>query len=330
MEKDPMFLAGDIGATKTNLALFEVRNQNLVQRDSRSFPSSEFSGLIDLVETFLGEKAPHLEGAGFGVAGPVINGTVKTTNLPWEVSSISVGKQLGTPPAVLLNDLEAMAWGIEVLREDEFFTLQEGEPSPEGGSALIAAGTGLGQAYLVREKGRLVPRATEGGHTDFASNDPAADGFLVWLRKRLDHVSAERVVSGLGLANLYDFFHESTRSSVEPHHVDGADRARLVAESAAGKSCASCGKAFDLFLRSYGAEAGNLALKTAATSGLFIGGGIAVNNLEAMKDGRFMEAFRAKGRFSGYMGRIPVKVLLNQSAPLLGAAMAVARSLGKI
>lgn len=325
-----MFLAGDVGGTKTRLALFDVEAGRLAIRQEGTFKSAEHAGLAEVLKAFLPAPLPALEGAGFGVAGPVIGGRVKTTNLPWEVDSRSLGTILGTPPALLLNDLEAMAWGIEALDPSEIHTLQEGIADPEGGAALIAAGTGLGQALLFRHEGRLIPRATEGGHSDFAPNDDASDTLLAWLRGGLGHVSAERVASGIGLESLYDFHHQASRGGIPPHHPPDGDRARILAESAGNRSCTSCIQGFDLFLRCYGAEAGNLALKAGATAGLYVGGGIAAKNLRAMDDGRFILAFRAKGRYEDYMRNIPVKVLLNQAAPLLGAARAVALKLGKL
>ena len=325
-----MILAGDIGGTKTTLALFEMEGGRLVRRAEGSFPSGGHAGLADVVHAFLPRPRPTLSAVGFGVAGPVSGGRARTTNLPWEVDAGELGDLLGTPPALLLNDLEAMAWGIEMLEPGEFQVLQDGSPDPEGGAALIAAGTGLGEALMIRHEGRFLPRATEGGHADFAPGDAEASAFLAWLQRGLGHVSAERVASGMGLGSLYAYFHEPGRSHLPRHDPAGSDAARILAESAAAGTCASCVKGFGLFLRCYGAEAGNLALKAGATSGLFIGGGIAAKNLEAMGDGRFIRAFRAKGRYEGYMRNVPVKVLLNQSAPLLGAALAAARLAGQL
>lgn len=323
-----MILAGDVGGTKTKLARFEVRDRALRKIRAESYSSSKVTGLADAIEQFEPSPDPPLQAAAFGVAGPVSAGRVRTTNLPWEVDARRLSQDLGIERVTVLNDLEAMAWGIEALTGDEMVLLQAGDPDPEGNGAVIAAGTGLGEALLIRHDGLLEPTATEGGHSDFASHDEEMDGFLVWLRSRVGHVSAERVASGMGLEALYHFFHRPDAGGPPPHLEPDADIPAEVARGAAGGRCSGCAKAFVLFLRCYGAEAGNLALKCAATTGLYVGGGIAAKNIEAMKDGTFIRAFVDKGRFEAYMRRIPVRVILNQEAPLLGAALVAARSAG--
>ncbi len=325
-----MILAGDVGGTKTKLALFGVRNGHLVRDRSATLVSRDFPGLCEAIEQFLGPARPALEAAGFGVAGPVYDGRVRATNLPWDVHARDVRELLGIDRVIILNDLEAMAWGIELLEPHEFVTLQEGAPYREGNAAVIAAGTGLGEALLLYNEGKLIPRPCEGGHTDFAPNDPEMDAYLLWLREELPHVSMERVASGMGLKLVYDFFHRPEQTGIRPHHGEAVDIARFVAESAGEGSCEACVRAFSLFLRCYGAEAGNLALKAGATAGLYVGGGIAVKNLDAMKDGRFIAAFRDKGRYHAYLEKIPVRVILNEDAPVLGAALAAARAAGMV
>jgi glucokinase len=292
----------------------------------------QFEGLTEAIAAFLPSPRPTLEAAGFGVAGPVLRGVVRTTNLPWVVDQSELWRFLGTPHIRILNDLEAMAWGIELLEEKDFLPLQDGVVDPDGGAALIAAGTGLGQALLPRIDGRFHPSPTEGGHASFSPIDDEMDAFLAWMRARSPHghVSAERAVSGIGLHGMYTFFHDPARGGSVPHLTEGPGLNAALSASAKNGSCDGCVRALGLFVRCYGVEAGNLALKAGATAGLYIGGGIAGKNLDAMKDGRFIAAFRAKGRFEEYLSRIPVQVILNEATPLLGAALAAARAAGRM
>jgi len=255
---------------------------------------------------------------------------VRTTNLPWVVDQEEMARYLGAGVVKLLNDLEAMAWGIELLEPDDLLTLQTGVPSPDGNAALIAPGTGLGESILFRHAGRLHPCASEGGHADFAPINAEMDAFLHWMRDQIGHVSVERVASGIGLASIYDFFHDPKAGGSPTHVKTRAEIGAAVAKAAASGECGGCSRTFGLFLRSLGAEAGNLALKAGATSGVYVGGGIAFKNLEAMKDGRFLEGFHHKGRFTEYMKRIPVHVILEPSTPLLGAALTAARASGRM
>lgn len=323
-----MILAGDVGGTKTLLARYEVRDGALRKVRADSFSSAGVPGLADVIRQFQPSTDRPLQAAAFGVAGPVSGGRVRTTNLPWEVDSRRLAAELGIEHVTVLNDLEAMAWGIDALAPDDLAPLQEGNPDPEGNAAVIAAGTGLGQALLIRHGGRFHPKATEGGHADFAPHDEEMDAFLVWLRSRVGHVSVERVASGLGLETLYRFFHRPEAGGPDPHLEPEADIPAEMAREAGGGRCPGCLGAFDLFLRCYGAEAGNLALKSAATSGVYVGGGIAAKNIETLGNGTFIRAFVDKGRFEAYMRRIPVHVILNEEAPLLGAALVAARSAG--
>lgn len=323
-----MILAGDVGGTKTRLARYEVRDGRLVELRSHSFASGAVAGLAEAIRAFQPLPDPTLEAAGFGVAGPVRGGRVRTTNLPWEVDARALSVNLSIPFVRLMNDLEAMALGIEVLDGGDLVRLQDGEPDPEGNAAVIAAGTGLGEALMIRHEGRLHPCATEGGHADFAPHDVEMQELLASLQARIGHVSAERVISGIGLESLYEYHHDPERGGPRPHLSPDAEIPRLMAAEARKGVCEGCRRAFCLFLRAYGAEAGNLALKAAATSGLYVGGGIAAANLESMRDGTFMAAFVDKGRFESWMRRIPVTVILNESAPLLGAALVAARAAG--
>jgi glucokinase len=323
-----VILAGDVGGTKTNLALFDVEDGRLVRRSSASLASRDHPGLAQALAAFLPHPRPPVEAAGFGVAGPVSGGRVRTTNLPWVVDRDAIAAFLGGAPVRILNDLEATAWGVTVLPPSALAVLQEGVEDPEGNAAVIAAGTGLGEAILVRHEGRLVASASEGGHATFAPTEAETDAFAAWLRARHGHVSAERVVSGMGLEGLHAYTHDPARGGAAPHAWEAADVPAALARAAAEASCPDCLRAFGIFLRCYGSEAGNLALKAAATAGLYVGGGIAARNLDAMKDGTFVRAFRAKGRFEAYLARIPVRVILDESAPLAGAALVAARAAG--
>jgi len=325
-----MILSGDIGGTKTNLALFEIDGRRLLRSAMTTVASRDFNGLTDAIGSFLLSPRPPIEAAAFGVAGPVIRGRVRTTNLPWVVDQQEIAKYLGIGVVRLLNDLEAMAWGIEMLDADDLVTLQEGSPDRTGNAALIAAGTGLGEAILFHHDGRLYPCASEGGHADFAPTNAEMDAFLVWMRDQIGHVSVERVASGIGLESMYQFFHDPEQGGSPNHVTSRAEIGAAVAKGASTGECGGCSRAFGLFLRSFGSEAANLVLKAGATGGLYIGGGIAFKNLEAMKDGRFLAAFHEKGRFADYMKRIPVHVILDQTTPLLGAGLAAARALGRI
>lgn len=323
-----VILAGDIGGTKTSLALYAVHERRLLRSTHATLPSADYPDLAAALSAFLLSPRPPIHAAAFGVPGPVAGGRAKTTNLPWTVDAAELGRFLGVSAVTLLNDLQAMAAGVEGLDPEELLTLQAGSPDPTGNAAVIAAGTGLGQALLVRHEGRLHAHATEGGHADFAPIDEESDAFLAWLRAQHGRVSAERVVSGMGLAALYRFHHDPSRGGSDLHLAEGADVGAGVAEAARTGSCTGCRRAFALFLRCYGAEAGNLALKAGATSGLYIGGGIAAKNAAALEGGPFLRAFREKGRMGGYMERIPVHVILNPSTPVLGAALVAARSVG--
>jgi len=321
-----MILAGDIGGTKINLALYAVDGRRLLKSASATLPSREFSGLVEALASFLMSPRPPIEAAGFGIAGPLRGGRVHTTNLPWIVNGDELSRFLGISSVRLLNDVEAMAWGIEMLDAEDLASIQEGEADAEGNAVLVAAGTGLGMAILFRHGGRLHPTATEGGHADFAATDAEMDAFLPWMRERQGHVSVERIGSGMGLANMYQFFHDPAHGGEMPHAPEGADLGATVSREAARGTCGGCGRAFGMFLRCLGAEAGNMALKTGATSGVYLGGGVAAKNVDALCDGRFLRAFTDKGRFRDYMEKIPVRVILDQTAPLNGAALAAARA----
>ncbi|MDA2934389.1 glucokinase [Acidobacteria bacterium AH-259-D05] len=322
-----MILAGDIGGTKSNLALFAQDKGKLTPVAEEKFLSREHSGLEHIVEKFLSSRADVLKGqtltaAAFGIAGPVVGDTVKTPNLPWVISAKVIRKTVGVEKVQLINDLESNGYGIPLLLESEFVTLNEGIRQPHAHGALISAGTGLGEAFLYRDGDNFIPVASEGGHTDFAPQDELEIELLLYLMNKWDHVSFERVLSGPGLFNIYCFFRDTGRGE-EPawltEKIQQGDPAVAVTQAALAEECDLCIKALNLFVAFYGAEAGNLALKCKALGGVYIGGGIAPALIEQLKDGTFMRAFRNKGRLSSMLEAIPVRVILNPKTALFGA-----------
>jgi glucokinase len=331
-----MFLAGDVGGTKTLLALFERAGPGgagggdaLVAVREAALPSREFASLEAAVAAFLAAGPPGpLEAACFGVAGPVVDGRSATTNLPWELEEPALARTLGVARVVLLNDLEATAHGVLALGPEARLTLQPGR-ARRGNLAVIAAGTGLGEALVVVHGDRLAVVASEGGHADFAPRTDLEIDLLRRLCEEFGHVSWERVVSGPGLVAIHRFLRD-VQAAPEPRwlaeRLRQEDPAAVIADTALAGGDPVCGQALALFVSAYGAEAGNLALKAMAVGGVYVGGGIAPRILPRLTDGTFLAAFRDKGRFAGLMETIPVHVVLEPRAALLGAAR-VARSL---
>lgn len=301
-------LAGDVGGTKTHLALFTFDAGWKCLREEK-FPSKEFPNLTVILAQFLAVGKEKIAKACIGVAGPVEDGRCHATNLPWVVDAREVAKEAKIGKAWLINDLEANAWGLKCLRPDEFFVLNEGVPH-KGNAALISAGTGLGEAGLYWDGKQHLPFACEGGHADFSPSDEQGVELWRYLKKQFDHPSWERVLSGPGLEKIYQFL--TGDAEVTP--------AKVITEKASTKQSPLYEKAVLWFTSLYGCEAGNLALKMMARGGVYIGGGIAPKVLWALKNGNFMKAFVAKGRFRDMMSAIPVKVVLNVNAALLGAA----------
>ncbi len=324
MAQRELVLAGDIGGTKTSLALFSVKGDKLHAELTRTFPSKRYSGLGPVLQDFLAGDGPKLDAACFGIAGPVVDGKVKTPNLPWMVDTAELRRALKLDAAWLLNDLEAGAYGIFTLGNDEFCTLNEGTMRQSGNKALIAAGTGLGQAILHDDGHHFDPLASEGGHGDFAPRNELEIDLLRYLMGRFQHVSYERVVSGPGLFNIYRFFKER-RGLAEPQWLTDRfaaadDDSAVISQAALAGEAEICVKSLDLFVSVYGAEAGNLALRAKSVRGLYIGGGIAPKILAKLRDGTFMRAFVDKGRYTDLLAAIPVQVVLNDQAALRGAA----------
>ncbi len=317
-----MILAGDIGGTNVRLALFEMEAGRLVRREERKFRSREFPGLEGPVESFLAGR--RVLAAGFGVAGAVRNGRCEATNLPWVVDAALLGAKLALRRVALVNDLFANALGLSELSGEDFAVVNEGTPDLGGSAALISAGTGLGEAYLVRRGGRLEPQASEGGHASFAPRNPFEIDLLRHLHRTFSHVSFERVLSGPGLAALYAFERSRSEES-EPAWLSAQIAAArdaspaVTAAALAGKDPVAA-RTLDCFVSIYGGEAGNLALKVLATGGVYVGGGIAPRILPKLLDGTFFAAFCDKGRFAALLARIPIKVVVNDACALLGAA----------
>jgi glucokinase len=323
-----MILAGDVGGTKANLGLFDAADGALRPVRSARYRSAEFPSLAAIVTRFLadGEEPRPIRAACFGVPGPVIGNRSSTPNLAWQIDSAVVSRESGIPAVLLVNDLVATAEGIALLGEDEIVTLQAGTPEPTGNRVLIAAGTGLGMSLLPRVGARWVPVPSEGGHMDFAPRTEEEIGLLRYLRERYGRVSVERVVTGPGLFNIYSYLRDTYRIPEDPlvrqALAKGTDPARVIGEAAlAGfAGCEICSRAMDLFVAAYGAVAGNLALVGTATGGVYLGGGIAPKILPRLQSGLFLQTFEAKGRFVPYLERMPVRVILNDKAALLGAA----------
>lgn len=322
-----MILAGDIGGTKTNLGLFDVDGGALKLRRFESYPSKNYPGLESIIEEFLGSPGTGSVDAGcFGIAGPVVDGRSITPNLPWVVASQVLAERLSLASVTLINDLEATAHGIAELKPEEFVTLNEGIPEI-GTAALIAAGTGLGAAGLFWNGERHVPFASEGGHMDFAPRDQFEMQLLEHLLTKSGHVSVERVLSGPGLHNIYDFLRSVNYAEESPEveaRFTGRDPSSVIANAAIARESDLCVKALDMFVRIYGATAGNVALVLKAIAGVYIGGGIAPKIIEKVKDETFMKAFTAKGRLAPLLEAIPVRVIMNDKTALLGAARVAA------
>ena len=315
-------LAGDIGATTTRIGLFSVSRGRCRLLRGRDFSSKDYEGLEEVLEDFLkGRK--EVTSACFGVAGPVLGPTVRLTNLPWVIRTEFLRKKFSFRKVAVINDLVANSYGISMLRKGDFEVLNVGEVR-KGNVALISAGSGLGEALLFWDGKRHMPSPSEGGHADFGPRNELEVKLLRYLISRLGHVSYERILSGEGILNIYQFLRSSKRSGREPgllaRRMEREDPAAVISEMARRKKDGVCVKALDLFTSVYGAAAGNLALQVLAVGGVYLGGGIAPRVVWKLKDGTFMKAFVDKGRYSDLMGRIPVKVILNDRAALLGAA----------
>jgi glucokinase len=318
-----MILAGDVGGTKVNLALYDFTDGNLKYTRDERYAAKEFNGLEEIVKLFLG--AETVTSACFGVPGPVRNGRLRLTNLPWTLDSRELARDLGIQHVFLINDLEANGYGIAELKSDQIYTLSEGDPSQIGNRALIAAGTGLGEALLMWNGHLHVPHPSEGGHVDYAPRNEDEIDLLRFLKHKYNgRISFERVVSGMGMTGIYEFLRE-VKGVEEPvwlaeKMANAHDPNSVITEMGLSAKSELCAKTLDMFVSAYGAEAGNLALKVLSVGGLYMGGGIAPRILEKLKDGTFMKAFTDKGRLSQLLINMPVRVILESRAALMGAA----------
>lgn len=342
-----MILAGDIGATKTLIGLFDPPPAGAARpRPGRieRFTTADHAGLPAIIDAYFGATPrPAIDAACFGVAGPVLGRRARLTNVSWEVSADDIAARFAIPHVRLLNDLQSMAHAMPLLQADELRTLQAGHADETGNAALIAAGTGLSHSLLHRIDGRFVPTAAEGGHIDFAARTDREFALARALRSTYGRAELEAVVSGIGLINVARFTHRAAGagdadgeapSLAEPRTCPIAgvlevhnDSAARVSAAAMDGSCAHCLEALEIFVSAYGAAAGNLALHAMAGAGVYIGGGIAPRNLPLMTDGRFMDAFRAKPPMDGFLARVPVHIVLNRQVGILGAAVAASELL---
>lgn len=320
-----MILAGDVGGTKVDLALYGFDHGRLSHVRDERFPAREYAGLEDIVRKFLIESGdPEVNAACFGVPGPVRGGRLKLTNLPWVLDSRELSQSLNIDHMFLINDLEANGYGIPELAPEQIYELSAGAPSSVGNRGLVSAGTGLGEAILVWNGKMHIPMASEGGHCDFSPRNELEIELLLYLQRTLKgRVSFERVVSGLGLKNIYSFLRDE-KGLEEPDWLKermlAEDPNAIIGELGEAGTNELCVKTLDMFASAYGAEAGNLALKVLSVGGMYLGGGIAPKILKKMRDGAFMKAFVDKGRLSDLLIQMPVRIILESRCALMGAA----------
>ena len=320
-----MILAGDIGGTKTNVALFnDDAGQLGTPINPKSFPSKQYDSLDAIVGEYIAANPADVQHACFGIAGPVVGGRVETPNLAWVVDAEKLAGTIGVGRVDLINDLEATAYGVEGLQAQQLFTLNAGDGPRAGHRALIAAGTGLGMAGIFWDGGRYRPMASEGGHADFAPRNDEQLALLRYLIEKFGgHVSCERACSGMGLFNIYSFLRDTKYAEEEDWlraEIESGDKTAAVSKAAAAGKSKLAAHALDLFVEIYGAAAGNLALTFKSFGGLYIGGGIAPKIIDKLKEGGFMRAFGDKGRLSALVNSIPVNVILDDKTALYGAA----------
>lgn len=330
-----LILAGDLGGTNFRVAVFRS-NPEMTRLHFAKFRSADHSSLEEMVHLFLDAISPALESplqsACFGVPGPNVAGVVKPSNLGWKIEVNALPKLLGIPRVAVLNDLESTAYGVAALRQTDFAPLQAGSGSHAGNQCVIAPGTGLGEAGLFWDGDRHTPWACEGGHADFAPTDELQHDLLTFLRREYGRVSFERVVSGMGIANIYRFLRETGRGVETPEvarEMLTGDAAAVIDHHAAAGTCPLCRSTMDLFVQSLGAEASNLALKTMATGGVFLGGGIPPKILGLLRRPLFLESFLNKGRLRPLLETMPINVILNDETALLGSARNALRMLEK-
>lgn len=322
-----MLIAGDIGGTKTDLAIFSSEAGPHTPLAETKVRSADYPNLQAIVKEFLGMEKKPVDRACFAVAGPVIGGRVKTTNLPWLVEENSLAQELNLnrQSVHLMNDLEAIAHAVPILRPSDVETINRGEAIPKGSIGVIAPGTGLGESFLTWDGSRYLPHSSEGGHADFAPTDERQIHLLEYMLKKFDHVSFEHVCSGIGIPNIYDYLREVEKipedAEVTALIKSAHDRTAAIIGNALGQTNRSklCEATLATFVSILAAEAANVAVKVLATGGIYVAGGVAVHTLAALKQPMFMESFKRKGRFAELMGRIPIHVVVSP-AGLAGAA----------
>jgi glucokinase len=320
-----LVLAGDVGGTTTRLAYFQVEGGEISALAEGHYPSKEYGSLIEIVQRFVAKHRLSAERACFGIAGPVLEGRVRTPNLPWHIESAALSAALGLQQVRLINDLEANTYGIAALREGDFETLNPGKADPIGTIAVVSAGTGLGESLAYWDGSIHRPLPSEAGHADFAPRNEVETELMLYLQAKHGRVSYERVLSGPGILDIYRFLRDNHYIDENPEIIgamNAGDPPAVITRGALDGSCPLCSKALDIFISIYGAESGNAALRFLATGGVYRGGGIPPRIIERIKGAAFMVAFTAKGRLSPLVQSIPVHVILNERTALLGAGRA--------
>lgn len=319
-----MILAGEIGATRARMAAFQVEGNKLQCAIEKTYKSQEHSGLSEIIANFVRTEGVPVHSACFGVAGPVRAGRSKISNLEWTIDSRELAAQLKLPSVGLLNDLEAYAYGVDALESKDFVTLSEGTEEAEGNRAVISARTGLGVAGLFWDGFRHHPFACEGGHADFAPKNELEMELAQYLRKKYEHVSCERILSGPGIRNIYDFLRDAKKAEEPAWLRDQISQAKdspaTISQLALEHKAEICDRALTIFVSVYGSETGNCALNFMATGGVFIGGSIAAKIVPKMQDPIFMKSFLDKGRMRSLLSDMPVKIIVNDDAGIIGAA----------
>ncbi len=322
-------LAGDIGGTKTAVAIVEIGARRLSLERSKKYPSGSYPSLEEILQDFLQRERRVPRVAGFGVAGPVVGGRARITKLPWVIDEKELSRSLRIPRVRLTNDFVAAALGIPYLNRRQIATVAAGEEEPGGAMALIGAGTGLGQAALWRANGRVEALPSQGGHSDFAPRTPREDRLVVFVRRQFGRVSRDRLLSGEGLAHIYDFLKSEGAAPESPavaRAFETEDRAAVIGRSGLSGGDRLCAEALATFVTIYGSEAGNLALQYRSTGGLYVGGGIAPKILPALLAGSFLEALRNKPPMEELLARIPVRIVREPKLGLFGAAAVAYRT----
>lgn len=321
--ENPLLLAGDIGGTKTTLAIFQPQGDHLTPLLKHTYPSTSYLSLGDMVREFLRSTDLKVSQASFGIAGPIFHGRATVTNLPWKIEESALSQELHAP-VCLLNDLESIANGLIMLGPDDLATINTGTANPQGSKAVIAPGTGLGEAFLFWTGGKYTAFPSEGGHADFAPASPLELDLLAYLQPRLEHVSYERVCSGIGIPNIYAFFRDTGRFP-EPGWLAAeldqvSDPTPVIVQAGLQHQAEICVQTVALFATVLASEAGNLALKVLATGGVYLGGGLPPRILPFLEPAAFMQIFSQKGRMSELLARIPVHIIRNPEVALIGAA----------